>query len=201
VTVSDPTVPDMVVNVAVPLANVPVPSEVVPLKKVTVPLGTPAVEVTVAVKTSPAPTEIEADARLSAVTVGIAITVTVTGKLVEAASFESPTYWADKLCAPGPLRTMDNVALTVVPDVATPTAAEPSMLVPSKKITVPIGAAADEVPTTVAVSTVLEPACTVDDETVNEVVEGAAKGDTVTEMAGLVDDASFASPAYCTVRL
>jgi hypothetical protein len=72
----------MVVNVAVPFANVPVPSEVVPLKKVTIPLGTPAVEVTGAVKTMLAPTEIDADARLNVVAVGIAVTVAVTGKLV-----------------------------------------------------------------------------------------------------------------------
>ena len=37
--VSDPTVLDVVVNVAVPLVSVPVPSEVVPLKKVTRSVG------------------------------------------------------------------------------------------------------------------------------------------------------------------
>jgi hypothetical protein len=148
----------MVVSVAVPLVNVPVPSELVPLKKVTIPLGTPKPEVTVAVKISPAPTATEPDPRLSVVTVGIAVAVTVTIELVDAASFESPTYSADKLCAPGPLMTVDNEALTFIPEAAMPTAAEPIIVVPSKKLTVPAGAAVVDVPATVAVRSVPEPA-------------------------------------------
>jgi hypothetical protein len=79
------------------------------------------------------------------------------------------------------LRTVDNVALTVVPEAAVPpTDEEPIMVVPSKKFTVPVGVADDEVPTTVAVRSVLEPAGTVEGNAVNMVVEGAAVDVTVT---------------------
>ena len=61
-----------------------------------------------------------------------------------------------------------------------PTAEEPIIVVPSKKFTVPVGAAADEVPTTVAVNTVLEPACTVEDVAASVAVEDAAVDDTFT---------------------
>jgi hypothetical protein len=162
------------------LVNVPVPSEVVPLKKVTVPPGTPEPEVTVAVKISPAPAATEADARLRVVTVGIAVAVTAIAALVEAPSLASPAYRADRLCVPAPLRVADNVALTVVPEVAVPTDEEPIMVVPSKKLTMPVGAAASEVPATVAVRSVLEPAANVEGEAVTVVVEAATVGVTVT---------------------
>jgi hypothetical protein len=51
--------------------------------------------------------------------------------------------------------------------------------VPSKKFTDPVGAA-EEVPTTVAVRTVLEPACAVEDVAASVVIEGAAVDDTFT---------------------
>jgi hypothetical protein len=133
----------VVISVAVPLANVPVPSDVVPLKKVTEPLGTPKPELTDAVRVTLAPTATEEEARLRVVVVGIAVAVTTVAELVEAVLLESPTYCADKLCAPGPLRMVDSEALTDVPDEAVPTAAEPIMVVPSKKFTVPVGTAVD----------------------------------------------------------
>ena len=161
-------------------SNVPVPSDVVPLKKATVPLGMPEPEVTVAVKISPAPTATEPDAKLSVVTVGIAVAATVVVALVEAASFASPTYCADRLCVPDPFTGKDSVAVTVVPEAAVPTDEELIMVAPSKKFTRPVGAPASEVPTTVAVRSVLEPACNVEGEAVNVVVEGATVGVTVT---------------------
>jgi len=162
------------------LVKVAVPSDVVPVKKVTVPVGTPEPEVTVAVKISPAPTATEPDARLSVVAVGIADAVTVTVELVEAASFGSPAYCADRLWVPVPLRATDRAAVTVVPEETAPTDEEPIVVVPSKKVTVPVGAAACEVPATVAVRRMVEPACNVDGETVSVVVEGAAVGVTTT---------------------
>ena len=199
--VSNPTVLETTVKLAVPFPKVAVPSEEVPLKNVTVPLGTPAAEVTVTLRVSIALAAMEDEARLRVVTVGIAVTVTATDVLVEAPLFASPAYWADKLCIPGPLRTVDNVALTFVPDAAAPAAAEPIMVVPSKKFTVPVGAAVVDVPATVAIKAVLEPACTVEGDTVNVVIEGAALGETVTVTVGLVDSALLASPTYCADRL
>ena len=83
VIVSLPTMVEAVDSMAVPLVNVPVPSEVAPLKNVTVPLGTPELEVTVAVKISPAPKAIDPDAALRVVVVGIAVTVDAVAELVE----------------------------------------------------------------------------------------------------------------------
>ena len=190
---------EVVVSIAVPLFKVPVPSDMFPLKKVTVPLGTPALEVTAAVKTSPTPTATEADARLRIVAVGTAVAVTIVAGLVEPALFESPAYCADKLCAPGPLRTVDKVALTVVPEVAVPTDAEPIMAVPSKKVTAPVGAAVENVPATVAVSTVFDPACTGEGTTASVVVEGARNGITVTVTLPKEYAAYVESPGYCAV--
>ena len=171
---------DVVVTVAVPLVRVPVPSDVVPLKKVTVPLGTPDPEVTVAVRAALAPIAIDAEARLKVAVVGIAFTVTETAALVEAPLLESPTYCADRLCVPRPLRTVDKVAVTDAPEPAAPTAEEPIIVDPSKKFTVPVGTAFDCVPVTVAVSTVLDPAWTGEGEAASEVVDGVENGETVT---------------------
>jgi hypothetical protein len=180
VSVSDATELGVVVSAAVPLVNVAVPSDVVPLKKVTVPFGTPEPEDTVAVKISPAPTATEPDARLSIVTVGIAVAVTVVAGLFEAPSLTSPAYCADRLWVPDPFTAVESVAVTVVPETAVSTGEEPIMVVPSRKFTIPVGAPASEVPTTVAVKSVLKPACSVEGEAVNVVVEGATVGITVT---------------------
>ena len=78
------------------------------------------------------------------------------------------------------MRTVDNVALTAVPEAAVPTAAEPIIVVPSRKFTVPVGTAFDCVPVTVAVNTVLDPACTGEGEAASAVVEAVENGITVT---------------------
>jgi len=78
------------------------------------------------------------------------------------------------------LRAVDSVALTVVPEATVPTGAEPIMVVPSKKITLPVGAVVDCVPVTVAVSAIVDPACTGEGDTVSPVVEAARNGITVT---------------------
>jgi hypothetical protein len=180
VSVSNATELDVIVRVAVPFDKVPEPSDVAPLKKVTVPPGTLVVEVTVAVKVSPAPSAMELDARLSDVAVGIAPAITVIVGLVEAASFTSPAYWAERLWVPDPFTAVDSIAVTVVPEVAVPTGEEPIMVVPSKKFTVPVGAPAKEVPATVAVRSTVEPACNVEGEAVNALMEAATVGVTVT---------------------
>ncbi len=72
------------------------------------------------------------------------------------------------------------MALTELPEVDAPTAAEPITVVPSKKFTVPVGAAFDCVPVTVAVSTVLDPARTGEDDTASEVVDEVEYGETFT---------------------
>ena len=146
------------VKLAVPFARLAMPSEAVPLENVTVPPGTPAAEVTVAVRTSLAPTAIEDEARARVVVVGIAVTVTETGALVEAQLFKSPMYWTVRLCVPGPLSVTDEVALAVAPEEAAVTAPEAITVVPSRKLIAPVGTAFACAPVTVAVNVAVEPA-------------------------------------------
>ena len=145
-------------KLAVPLARFAVPSEAVPFENVTVPLGTPAAEVTVALRTSLAPTAIEEEARVRVVVVGIAVTVTATGAVVEAALLESPMYWAVRLCVPSPLSVTDEVALAVAPEEAAATAPEAITVVPSRKLIAPVGTALLCAPVIVAVNVAVEPA-------------------------------------------
>ena len=184
---------------AAPFVNVAVPSEAVPLKKVTVPPGAPPLDVTIAVSVSGAPIAIEAEARPRVVVVGIVVTVTEVAALVEAALLASPIYCADKLCAPGPLRTTDNVALIVAPDDAVPKTAEPIIVVPSKKFTVPVGNAFDCIPVSVAVNTVLDPDCTDEGEAASPVVVAVENGETVTVTLPNGYAAYVESPGYCAV--
>jgi hypothetical protein len=157
-------------KLAVPLIRFAVPGEVVPFENVTVPLGTPAAELTVALRTSVAPIAIEDEARVRVVVVGIAVTVTATGALVEAVLLESPMYWTVRLCVPGTLSFTDEVALAVAPEGAAITAPEATTVVPSRKLIAPVGTAFACVPVIVAVNVVLEPACTGEGETVSTVV-------------------------------
>ena len=171
---------NVVISTAVPLLKVAVPSEVVPFRKLTVPPGMPEPEVTVAVSVSLAPIAIEAEARFRFVVVGIAVTITAAAGLAEAALFASPTYCAERLCAPSPLRMDDKVALVEVPEAVVLRVAVPIIVVPSKKFTAPVGTAFDCDPVTVAVNTVLDPACTGEGETVSAVVVDDENGETVT---------------------
>jgi hypothetical protein len=122
----------------------------------------------------------EAEARLRFVVVGIAVTVTEVAGLAEAVLFASPTYCAERMCAPSPLRMADKVALLEFPEAVVPRLGLPIIVVPSKKFTVPVGTAFDCVPATIAVSTLLDPACTGEGETVSAVVVDEENGDTVT---------------------
>lgn len=92
-----------------------------------------------------------------------------------------------------------SVAVTVVPEPVVPTAEEPIWVVPSKKTTLPVGAAASDVPLTVAVRTRLEPACTVAGDVVKVVVEVAAVGTTVTVTLPKEYAAYVESPGYIAV--
>jgi hypothetical protein len=166
-------------KLAVPLARFAMPSEAVPLENVTVPPGTPAAELTVAVRTSLAPTAIEDEASVRVVVVGIAVTVTATGALVEAVLLESPMYWTVRLWVPGTLSVTDELALAVAPEEAAITAPEAITVVPSRKLIAPVGTAFVCAPVTVAVNVVLEPACTDEGETVSTAVVAVEYGETV----------------------
>jgi hypothetical protein len=62
-----------------------------------------------------------------------------------------------------------------------PTVPVPITAVPSRKLTVPVGPAASEVPVIFAVRIVVLPACKVDGAAATAIVEGAAVGITITD--------------------
>jgi len=134
-----PTLSVDVVKVATPpLFNVPVPSAVVPSRNVTVPVGVPEVlGVIVAVNVTGEPLDAETAELINAVLVATAafgVMVSATAADVLAAKLESPPYAAVIECDP-------TVSVDVV-KVATPwlfNVPVPGAVVPSRKVTVPVG--------------------------------------------------------------
>jgi hypothetical protein len=125
---------DVVRGATALLFSVPVPSEVVPSRKVTVPVGVPEVlDVIVAVNVTPAPLGKEATELTNAVVLVTGVMVSVAAAEVLALKLESPPYAAVMECGP-------TVSIEIV-KVAIPLfrAPVPSVVVPSRKVTEPVG--------------------------------------------------------------
>jgi len=128
-----------VVKMATPLPfSVPLPSVVVPSRKVTVPVGVPEVlDVIVAVNVTGAPLDAEAAELTNAVVVAVAaagVMVSITAAEVLPAKFALALYLAVIECVP--------TVSVDVPKVATPlpfSVPVPSVVAPSRKVTVPVG--------------------------------------------------------------
>jgi len=131
-----PTVSVDDVKVATPLLfNVPVPRVVVPSRKVTVPVGVPEVlEVIVAVNVAGAPLGAEAAELTNAVVAAARVMVSVTAAEVLGAKFALPLYLA--LIEWVPPVSVDIVKVATPPLFNVPV---PSAVVPSWKLTVPVG--------------------------------------------------------------
>jgi hypothetical protein len=163
---SDPKLEVLRLNVATPEEfNIPVPSVVLPLRNVTVPEGIapPEAAVTVAVNPTTPPTVTDEGEAVSAVVVFTfaAVTVTVTALDVDPLKLESPPYVA--------VIEFDPTVSVLTINVATPDAfsvADPSVVLPSTNVTVPV----TPVPVTVAVSVTFAPALALVGEAVSVVV-------------------------------
>jgi hypothetical protein len=117
------------------LFRVPVPSGVVPSRKVTVPVGVPEVlEVIVAVNVTGAPPDAEAAELSNAAVVAASVMVSVTAAEVLPAKFALPLYLAVTRCAPTESVDVVMVATTLLFRVPVP-----SVVDPSRKVTVPVG--------------------------------------------------------------
>lgn len=126
-------------KVATLLVTGVVPSEVLPSEKVTVPVGVavapPDVDVMVAVKVTDWPTPAGLTDEMSAVESAARVTTSLRTDEVLEWKFESPLYCAVMLCVP--------TARVLLLRVATPPLkfAEPREVLPSKKVTEPVGTA------------------------------------------------------------
>lgn len=113
-------------------------------------------------------------------------TTTVTTGDVDALKFESPEYAAVMVCVPFERDAVENVA---VPDV---TATVPSSVVPSLKVTVPVGVPLPDCGAIVAVNFTLWPAVSCRVDALSDVLVTASPGgngvntNRVTEYAGNV---------------
>jgi hypothetical protein len=125
-----------VLNMAITvLFNAPVPSVVVPSRKVTVPVGMPEVlDVIVAVNVTEAPLDTEAAELTNAVVVTAGVMVSVTAAEVLPVKFALPLYLPVMECAPAASIDVVKVAIPVLFSVPTP-----SVVVPSRNATVPVG--------------------------------------------------------------
>jgi hypothetical protein len=118
-----------------PLFNVPVPSEVVPSRKVTVPAGVPEVlDVIVAVNVTRAPLDAVAVELTNTAVVGASVMVSVIAAEVLAVKLESPPYAAVTECMP--TVRIEIVKMAAPLEFSFPV---PSVVVPSRKLTVPVG--------------------------------------------------------------
>jgi hypothetical protein len=140
---------ELVVNVAVPPDRVLVPSVVLPSLNVTVPVGLPAPgaeTATVAVKVTLCPTTDGLSDEVTVVVVLALFTTWVNTALVLPLKLESPLYFAVIEWDP-----TDSVLVmkVVEPDARVPV---PRVVVPSRKVTVPVGVPVPEVGATVAVN-------------------------------------------------
>jgi hypothetical protein len=134
-----PTVSVDVVKVATaPPFSVPLPSVVVPSRKVTVPVGAPdVVDVIVAVNVTGAPLDAEAAELTNTVVVAAgatAVIVSVSAAEVLLAKVALPEYLAVIVCVP--TESVDVVKVATAPLFSV---LLQSAVVPSKKVTVPVG--------------------------------------------------------------
>jgi hypothetical protein len=135
-----PTVSVDVVSDATPLPlSVPVPRVIVPSRKVTVPVGVPDVlDLIVAVNVTGVPLDVEAAELTSAVVVALAaagVMVSIIAADVLPAKFALPLYFAVIECVP--TASVDVVRVATPPLFNVPV---PSVVVPSRNVTVPVGA-------------------------------------------------------------
>jgi len=115
--------------------NVPVPSVVVPSRKVTVPVGVPeVVDVIVAVNVTGVPLDAEAAELTNASVVAVFAMVSVSAAEVLAARVALPEYLAVIECVP--TVSVDVAKVATAPPFSVPL---PSVVVPSRKVTVPVG--------------------------------------------------------------
>jgi hypothetical protein len=133
-----PTVSDDVVKVATPLLfSIPPPRVVAPSRTATVPVGVPEVlDVIVAVNVTGVPLDTETAELTNAVVVVTGVVVSVTAAEVLALKLESPPYAAVMEWVP-------TVRIEIVKE-AIPLAFRvplPSVVAPSRKVTVPVGVA------------------------------------------------------------
>jgi hypothetical protein len=140
----DPTASVDVANVATPELSVPVPSVVAPSRNVTVPVGVPPVPVTVAVNVTDWPAVEGLTEEVSVVVLAFVFTTWVTTEDVLAAKLESPPYCAVIEWEP---RASVDVENDAAPPLSVPV---PSVVAPSRNVTVPVGI--PPVPVTVAVN-------------------------------------------------
>jgi hypothetical protein len=127
---------DVVKVVTALLFSVPVPSVVVPSRKVTVPVGIPVVlDVTVAVNVTGEPLDTEAAELANAAAVAASVMDSVTAAEVLPAKFVLPLYVAVIECVP-----TVSAAVVKVPTPLPFRVPVPSAVVPSRKVTVPVGA-------------------------------------------------------------
>jgi hypothetical protein len=131
-----PTVSIELAKVAIPLLfNVPVPSVVVPSRKLTVPVGMPEVlDVIVAVNVTGEPLDAVAAELTNAAVAAAKVMVSVTAAEVLGAKLALPLYFAL-------IEWVPPVSVDIV-KVATPplfNVLVPSAVVPSRKLTVPVG--------------------------------------------------------------
>jgi hypothetical protein len=131
-----PTVSVDVAKVATALLfRVPVPSEVAPSRKLAVPVGVPEVlDVIVAVNVTWVPLVAEATELTNAVVVATGMMVSVAAAEVLALKLESPPYAAVMECVPTVSIEIVKVAIPLLFRVPVP-----SVVVPSRKVTEPVG--------------------------------------------------------------
>jgi hypothetical protein len=131
-----PTVRVDVVKVATSLPfRVPLPRVVVPSRKVSVPVGVPEVlDVIVAVNVTRAPLDAEAAELTNTALVAANAMVSVTAAEVLLAKFALPAYLQVTECAP--TVSVEIVKVALPPLLRVPM---PSVVVPSRKLTVPVG--------------------------------------------------------------
>ena len=146
-----PCVNAEVANVVFPvMSSAPMPSVVVPSRNVTIPVGTvvPEAGVTVAVKVTncPTPDGLADDATAVVVDTSAAFT-TCDSDDVLGAKLPSPPYDAVIECVPWVSAAVANVAVPVLSS-----APVPSVVAPSKNVTVPVGVPVPDVGATVTVN-------------------------------------------------
>ena len=131
-----PTASVDVVNAATPVPfSVPVPSVVAPSRKVTVPVGVPEVlDLIVVVNVTGAPFDAEAAELTNAVAVAAGVMVSITPAEVLPAKFALALYLAVIECVPTVSVDVANVATPLPFSVPVP-----SIVVPSRKVTIPVG--------------------------------------------------------------
>jgi hypothetical protein len=167
---SVPTGSDVVLNVAIPAAfRVPVPRMVDPFVKVTTPVGVVAPDCgeTLAVKVTLCPVLIAVAEALNAVVVAtrVCVTVTATGAETELEFVVLPAYDAVIDCVPAAREVVLKEAAPLPLSVAVPSA-----VVPSMKVTVPVGVVVPDAGETMAVNVTLWPVLICVAEAVNAVV-------------------------------